>query len=267
MMKRRTFLALPAAWPALGTPPARRVRVETAFRAPCQTPNGLEATSEGLWILNQGHDNALYLVDYKDGRLLEKLPTESNAGSGVGYDGENLWIASTYDCKILKVDRKTGRTLASYATPGAAPVNWPNPRRSPLAPRIQPSSLRAAAERAPAKRPPTGAHGIEYKDGKLWIAVPPSRTIYRIDARTFEVEHRFPTAGDRPHGVGWEGEYLWCADSNANAFHKYDTRTGAVLETIQLTDNDPLPHGADIRDGVMWYCDDVGVVCRFPMRG
>ena len=162
-MNRRTFLALSAAWPALPAASPRRVHVETAFRSACEKPNGLEATDEGLWILNQGGDNALYLVDYKDGRLIEKLPTESVAGSGVGWDGKNLWIASTYDSKILKVDRKTGKTLASFPTPGAGPLNWPNPRQSPLAkPAAKPAASPAAAKKAPAQRPSTGAHGVTF---------------------------------------------------------------------------------------------------------
>src|SRR5207244_2603398 len=52
--------------------------------------------------------------------------------------------------------------------------------------------------------PGTGAHGIQTQAGKLWVAVPPSRMIYRIDPKTWMVEHMFPTVGYRPHGVGIE---------------------------------------------------------------
>jgi hypothetical protein len=76
---------------------------------------------------------------------------------------------------------------------------------------------------------------------------------------------RFDTAGNRPHGIGWEGRYLWCADSNLNAFFKHDPETGEIVERIQLADSDPLPHGMSIWEGTMWYCDDVGVVCRLKM--
>ncbi|MCC6587313.1 MAG: hypothetical protein IT168_11525 [Bryobacterales bacterium] len=271
-MLRRHFLA---ALPVCGLPlwakdqiPLRKVKVERAFDAPCQRPNGMQATAEGLWILNQGFDNALYLVDH-NGKLKQKLPTESVAGSGVGWDGTNLWVASTYSAKILKLERKTGKTLASYDTPGAGAVNWPNPRKSPLAPKetepVKPAAAKAEAKKGPAPRPKTGAHGIEYKDGKLYIAVPPSATIYRINPNGFKVESQFKTAGDRPHGLGWEGDWLWCADSNANAFHKYDRNSGKVHEMIQLSDRDPLPHGMTIWQGVMWYCDDVGVVCKMKL--
>ena len=268
MIDRRSFLALASAGSALANKvslPTRSVKVIRAFDSPCPHPNGLEATDEGLWILNQGGDNALYLTDYH-GKLLEKLETESVSGSGVGWDGTNLWIASTYNCKILKVDRKTGKTLASYDTPGCGKVNWPNPRRSPLAAKVV-ETKPGAPPAAPPKRETqgTGAHGIEYKNGKLYIAVPPAQKIYTVRASDFHVESEFATAGDRPHGLGWEGAHLWCADSNQNAFHKHELPGGRVLAKIQLTDSDPLPHGMAIRKGWMWYCDDVGVVCKLKM--
>ena len=45
----------------------------------------------------------------------------------------------------------------------------------------------------------------------------------------------------------------------------HDPDTGDMVEKIQLADSDPLPHGMSIRDGWMWYCDDVGVVCRLKL--
>ena len=43
--------------------------------------------------------------------------------------------------------------------------------------------------------PGTGAHGQEWRDGKLWLTVPPSREVYRIDTKNWVVETKFPTAG------------------------------------------------------------------------
>ena len=47
----------------------------------------------------------------------------------------------------------------------------------------------------------TGAHGQEWRNGKLWFAVPPSREVYRVDPKSWVVELKFPTAGNRPHGI------------------------------------------------------------------
>jgi hypothetical protein len=118
--------------------------IETLFQSPGPQPNGMQATAEGLWILDQG-SNEVHLVSYA-GEVLRGFPTASDRGSGITDDGIHLWIASTYSCEILKVDRKTGATLAAFATPGAGV---------------------------------TGAHGLEWRAGELWMAVPPSATIAR----------------------------------------------------------------------------------------
>ena len=89
--------------------------------------------------------------------------------------------------------------------------------------------------------------------------------VYQLNPATWTVENQWPVVGNRPHGIAWEGRFLWVTDSNLNAFHKHDPETGAVVEKIQLADNDPLPHGMTIWNGYMWYCDDVGIVCRFQI--
>ena len=295
MIRRREFFAVAAALPAgalrafaTRPVPARKTgKVETVFKSPGPKPNGLQATPEGLWIIDQG-DNRAYLVSYNDGKVLRGLDTEADKASGITFNGDAIWIASTYSREIIQSQAMTGKTMAKYFTPGAGViyrmVGDPPNRTSPLA------STPAGAQRpepvqnqSPAsgqgqtvggfqqgqilgsRALGTGAHGLEWRDGKLWVAVPPSRTIYRINPEDWVVELKFPTVGNRPHGIGWEGKWLWCTDSNLNAFFKHNPETGEAVEKIQLGDNDPLPHGMTIWQGMMWYCDDVGVVCRLKL--
>jgi streptogramin lyase len=110
-----------------------------------------------------------------------------------------------------------------------------------------------------------GAHGQEWRDGKLWTTSTSARTIFCIDAKTWTVEKRLPVPGNRPHGLAFEGRYLWHGDSNLAAFFKYDPDTGAIVEKIQLIDADPVAHGLTIWNGTLWYCDDVGVVCKMKI--
>jgi streptogramin lyase len=288
-MKRRSFLAFAAAAPAglaarLDRIPARRAgKVEIVFDSPGPQPNGLQATREGLWVMDQGAGNVAALVRYQDGKVIRSFQTETDKSSGITCDGETLWIGSTYSREIVRCDAKTGKTISKHFTPGAGIIykmlNDPPARSSPLA-KTRP---RKQAERPPQAQKPqnvggfqqaevlgaqalgTGAHGQEWRDGKLWFAVPPSREIYRINPETWVVETKFPTAANRPHGIGWEGKYLWATDSNLNAFFKHDPETGEMVEKIQLADSDPLPHGMTIWEGMLWYCDDVGVVCRMKL--
>ncbi len=287
-MRRREFFGLAAAAPLagakidLGGLRTRKVgKVETVFKSPGPQPNGLQATNDGLWIMDQGAGNKAYLVSYEDGKVLRSFETETDKSSGITYDGQGaLWIGSTYSRETVKCDAMTGKTLETHFTPGAGVIykmaGDPPARSSPLAKQRQRPQGQAkgqgqtvggfqAGQVLGSKAPGTGAHGQEWRDGKLWFAVPPSREVYCIDPKTWVVQTKFPVAGNRPHGIGWEGKYLWVTDSNLNAFFKHDPETGEMVEKIQLADTDPLPHGMTIRDGWMWYCDDVGIVRRLKI--
>jgi hypothetical protein len=266
MLSRRDLFVLAGALPAFGAKvPTRQVRVDQVYKTPGPKPNGLQATKEGLWILDQG-DNRAYLVEYNTGKTLRALDTESKAGSGITFDGEAIWLASTYSREIIRADARTGRTLAKYDSPGAGPVSWTQGRTSPLAPGPKPAVAAPAPKKSAAPRQATGAHGLEWRDGKLYISNPPSMKIYRVDPKMWKIEYEFATAGNRPHGLGWEGKWLWCVDSNDNALYKHDPANGEIHEKIQLADSDPLPHGMTIWNGWVWYCDDVGVMCKFKLR-
>jgi streptogramin lyase len=234
-----------------------------------------------LWIIDQGAGSKAYLVDYHDGKIIRSFETETDKSSGITFDGSSLWIGSTYSREIVRVDARSGNTQERHFTPGAGIIykmaGDPAARSSPLA-KTRPRPQRAPAtqgfvggfsqgEVQGSKAPGTGAHGQEWRDGKLWFAVPPSREVYCVDPKTWVVQVKFPTAGNRPHGIGWEGKYLWVTDSNWNAFFKHDPETGEMVEKIQLADSDPLPHGMTIWQETLWYCDDVGVVCRMKLRG
>ncbi len=302
MMRRRDFVKLAAVAPAVGAAPASGAapsigavktrqagKVEIVFKSPAGSkPNGLQATNQGLWIIDQGEGNKAYLVSYEGGKVLRSFETETDRSSGITHENGTLWIGSTYSREIVHCDAMTGKTIQKYFTPGAGVIYQmagdPPGRSSPLAPRQPQAKKKAAAQQGQGQSPDpsrvggfqagqllggralgTGAHGQEWRDGKLWMAVPPARMIFCLDPKTWIVQKKFDTAGNRPHGIGWEGKYLWCTDSNWNAFFKHDPDSGEIVEKIQLADADPLPHGMTIWEGMMWYCDDVGVVCRLKM--
>jgi streptogramin lyase len=205
--------------------------ITIAFQAPGPHPNGMQATPEGLWILDQ-ETNAIHLVSYT-GDVLRELPTASDRGSGITDDGRHLWVASTYSCEILKIDRNTGATLARYPSPGAQV---------------------------------TGSHGLEWLEGKLWAATPPSATIYQIDVvENFTVVHSLPAPGNRPHGIAWPNGELWCVETNLRAICQLDVTSGELLRQIDIPEPHPEPHGMTYWAGFFWYCDAyTASVCRLP---
>ena len=245
----------------------------------------------------------VYLSSY-DGKLLRELAPEGTGPSGIGVDADNgtIWIGSTYSREIIRADAKTGKTVEKHFTPGAGVIYRmtsdipPRPDtygRSVRPPATNGQRQNTALPSAPATSavrtsdglgvgrggdvpgtpgppaPGTGAHGIQTQFGVLWVAVPPARMIYRIDPKTWTVEHMFPTVGYRPHGVGIEtaeARYLWEADTNMGAFFKRDMVTGDVADSIQLPEGSPFPHGMSVWNGYIYWTDDVGgglaPVCR-----
>jgi sugar lactone lactonase YvrE len=274
----RAVEAAPCDSPSLTTIPVRKTgRVEIAFKSPGPQPNGLQATKEGLWIIDQSAGSKAYLVDYADGRVLRSFETDTVRPSGITFDGEALWIGSTFSYENVRCSATTGAVLERRPTPGSimyAMAGDPPQRRSPLAggPMAQSRPPVADAGQAPLARltqSPSnrlqGAHGQEWRDGKLWTTSTSARSIFEVEVKTWTVQKILRAPGNRPHGLAFEGRYLWHGDSNLAAFFKFDTDTGAIVEKIQLADTDPVAHGLTISNGTLWYCDDVGVVCKMKI--
>jgi streptogramin lyase len=225
--------------------PVINKRVEKVFRSPGKQPNALQATADGLWILDQVDDptNKAHKVSYADGSVMHEITTQSIHGSGITVGDGALWIGSTWGLKTLKVDPKTGQTLAAWDTHGAGMNKFGRPTR------------------------PSGAHGIEWVDDKYWIAVPASGLIYLMEPATNKIVHSIPAPGWRTHGLAWVDGSLWCVESTERAIYKMDPKDGKLLAKIQLGPDDPEPHGLTARDGVFWYCDATskangGWVCK-----
>ena len=214
-------------------------RVEKAFRAPGKMPNDLQETADGLWILDQADPNVVFKVRYEDGAEIHHIQTESVHGSGITYGNGALWIASTWTLKTLKVDPRTGKTLTSFDEPGVGMPKFGKPTR------------------------PSGAHGLKWVDGKIWMAMPPAEKIYLIEPETGAVVRSIPGPGVRTHGLAWDNSYLWCAETQDRAIYKLDPKDGTPVAKIQLTKEDPEVHGLTLRNGVLWYSDaSSGWICR-----
>src|SRR5215203_3060418 len=98
--RRELFAGAVSAVPVLGSIAPRNLngiktrrvgKVETVFKSPGPNPNGLQATDEGLWMIDQGNSKA-YLVSYTDGKVLREFETDADRASGITHDGEALWI-------------------------------------------------------------------------------------------------------------------------------------------------------------------------------
>jgi hypothetical protein len=221
-------------------------RAEKLYRvAGSKEPNDLQFVSEGLWVLDQVDQptNKAFLVKPEDGTIIREIMTDALHASGITYGNGALWIGSTKGKnaqdppRTLKVDPMTGKTLKFWVTPGSGLYG------------------RMSVERGDT---PSGAHGLKWVDGKYWMAVPAANKVFLMEPETGQIVRSIPGPGSTPrtHGMAVENNFLWVINSDDRAIFKLDTRDGTVVSRIQLSKEDPVPHGLDIdRNGVLWYCD------------
>ena len=205
---------------------------EKRFKSPGPQPNGLQAAPDGLWIIDQV-DLKIYKVDWETGDVLFEAQTDTEHSSGITVGGGHVWIASTFELQIAQLDMKTGKTIAKYDSPGVGVASWRE-------------GVEGASE--------TGAHGLEWRDGKIYIASPPSQFVHVVDAKTWTEEHAFRTPGLRNHGLAWQDDKLWVADTSAGTVNLLGTADGRVYDVIRVEAPDEV-HGMTMYDGVLWYCD------------
>lgn len=207
--------------------------------APCETPNGLQASDEGLWVIDAA-ENRLMLLDWDDGGILHEAPTDTYKASGLTLSPDHIWVASTHNSRLYQIER-SGATVAYYDPPG---VGVHDPR-----------DVGAAYPRP---------HGLEWVDGKLWVCMKPALRIYQVDPDTMETLHSIPTPGPAPHGIAWDNGAIWCNEKRERIIHKLDAQTGEVLDEIPVPE--PELDGLTMREGALIFCGDASRrVCRVDL--
>jgi streptogramin lyase len=244
--------------PATKAPPVptRQAHVERLFKAPDIHPNALEAAPDGLWIGDQVSEK-VFKVDWKTGKVLLELQTESHNTSGLAVGGGYLWLNANGGVsgrrpprptdkpfgEIIQADMKTGKTIKVYDPP------W------------------------------GGVHGNVYVQATntLWTVALNINALAELDPKdNLRILRIIPVKGDRPHGLEWADGAIWCLFAGDRLVQKLDPDSGKVLEIVKLSPtSDPDPHGMCIHEGYMYYCDagltapgpgsEPAMVCRFRM--
>ena len=237
MISRRAWLAAMTATAFAAKqdyPVKRRKKVELLFKSPDGNPNGLEATTDGLWVGEQVTDRA-YLLDLKTGHVKAKHETQSSNTSGIAAGAGYVFMAANgpagvrpkrpHDVekggRIVKLDAKTGKHIENYPTPNGG-----------------------------------GVHGLLWAKDSLWITqFGENQNITRTDAN-LQFISSFPVPWNRSHGLGWDGSHIWCMFSNEYMILRFDITDGRVVQAIELVKGeDPDPHGMTWHNGSLYYCD------------
>ena len=244
---------------AAGKPPSiptRAAKIERLFKAPDLHPNALEAASDGLWIGDQVSEK-VFQVDWKTGKVLHEVQTESHNTSGLAIGAGYMWIGANGGVsgrrpprptdkpygEVIQADIKTGKTVKIHQ------LIWGG-----------------------------GVHGITFvpQSQTLWVTALSIQAVAEMDPKDFHPLRIRPARGDRPHGLDWDNGALWVLIAGDHVVQKIDPESGKVLEIVTISrTSDPDPHGMCIHDGYVYYCDagltapgpgsEPAQICRFKL--
>jgi len=101
-------------------------------------------------------------------------------------------------------------------------------------------------------------HGVTWneKTQTLWVTALAINALAEVDPKdNLRILHLIPVTLGRAHGLDFEGDAIWCLFSGDLQIQKLDMKTGKVLDVIQLSKEDPDPHGLCINQGKLYYSD------------
>ena len=221
--------------------------IERAFDAPLPRPNGIVATDEGFWIVDQDTDYAFLVTETGD--FIRCIPTWSENSSGLAFGGGALWVSDNNGNPesrphvpsdrrrggVLKVDPGDGRKLAEFDLPLVGPDQ-------------------------------SAIHGLEWDEGTLWLHISRKQVLALVRADDFTVLRTIPALHSRAHGLVWKDDHLWVVYTNDRIIVKQDPGDGHAVETIEIPDAYPDPHGLTWWRGSFWYTNTEGPYPRGVYR-
>lgn len=67
--------------------------------------------------------------------------------------------------------------------------------------------------------------------------------------------HGFPSPGDKPEGLAWDGQHLWCNDFNGGTLYKLDPTDGRIVAQYSGAGLPASPEGLAWDGQSLWTCD------------
>ena len=240
--------------------PRRKATTTILFQGPKgKFINGVATSPQGLWLIEQhetGGPNSTWR--YKDGRPLE-VPSDMR---------EYAWLVDDKGA-VKKTVATEGHNTSGFAVGNNS--LWVGCNQGGNNGVIQTSmDSKTLSHRQVPFGPPQdggGIHGLDWHNGKLWIAALRLRAALRIDPTSWNTEIMlpFPAGYDRFHGCAYDASndtLLVITGNNSTGYAngqagiaRLDAKTGNQVEAIDFAPNTCDPHGLTFHQGKLISCD------------
>jgi hypothetical protein len=236
--------------------PTRKAKTTQLFLTPAGWPNGIAVDpANGFWVQEQRHDGErekAWLLDFKTGKVLKTVVTNSQNTSGMTFGDGCVWSGAN----------------------GVSVRNHPNPPVNGVF-QTDLNGKQVSHRQIPFGPADNGGacHGLAWENGKLWISSNRLESLVRIDPKSWQVDWMFPHTmlpdlKDRIHGIEFDPASggLWQVTgtqkpdvANYEGYTpkliRYDTKSGEVMEIVEFMTGSCDPHDIAIHDGVFYGVD------------
>jgi len=185
-----------------------------------------------LWM-GENLNSSIYQIDPANGIVVSKFYGPSSNPWGLAWNGVNL-----YSGTITMYHKPPGDTLPDYVytvtTTGSKLNQWEAP-----------------------DSPDATPHGAAYDTvtGSLWLSDGYYNMIYELNPANGAVLSSFSFPGVEPHGLTWDGSYLYAIDNPTQTLYKLDT-SGNTIDTVSIAALGDDPEGLTWDGQYFWITEN-----------
>jgi hypothetical protein len=231
--------------------PRRKARTTKMFVVPPCWANAISVEpGKGFWVQEQRHDGnpeKAWLLDFKSGKVLKEVVTQSKNTSGGVWGGGYLWSGAN------------GISIKNHPNPpvngifqtdmNSKQISW---RQIPFGPKDDGGA----------------SHGLAWENGKLWVHSNRLASIIRIDPKSWQVDWMIPIAqnAQRLHGITYDNGSIWqvCGTQEPDVIGyegytpglvRYDIKTSKVVEFVDFVPGSCDIHDVTVMNGQLYGVD------------
>lgn len=186
------------------------------------------------------------------------IPSPTNFTGDITFDGQFLWVGSSFDSLLFKVSPIDGSVIGSLKTLVYRPYGLAFDGQYLWAVDNETSTLHKIditnGTSLNIYNLPSGfAGGLTFANNYLWHNNSTSNMTYKIDTNGVLVDS-ISTGLTLQSGLTYDGQHLWSADNGTHDIYKIDILTGQKIDTI----NSPkmFPNGLAFDGQYLWLAEN-----------